>query len=56
MAGVDEAGEAVDVAAEAGAIVQQAVKPSEVGVDELDDVADIEHGEERSGADYGPRP
>ena len=36
--GVDEAGEAVDVAAEAGAIVEQTVKPSEMGIDEFYDI------------------
>ena len=56
VSGVDEAGEAVDVAAEAGTIMEEAVKPVHVGIDELDDIADVEHGEECTRSDNCPRP
>ena len=55
-AGVDEAGEAIDVTAETGTIVKQAVEPPEVGVDEFDHVADVEHGKQCAGADDCPGP
>lgn len=55
-AGIDEAGQAVNVAPEAGPIGQQTVKPSQMGVDQLDDIPDVEHCEEGAGANNCPWP
>ena len=47
---VNEAGKSVDIAAETGTIVEKAVEPSEVGVNELHHITHIEHGKQCSRA------
>lgn len=54
--GVDVAGEAVEVAAEAGAVAEQAVEPCDAGRDPFHYGAYKDHGEEGAGPYHIPEP
>lgn len=53
---VDEAGEAIDVAAEAGTVVEHSVKPSDSRTYDLDERADEHHGDKSADTNHVPKP